>query len=114
MHEFNGGSCDATIQVKYMPEAQSIAYPLSRLSQAEGPAKPSLAHKVSDDFTKFVAVTATPKAMTTREIEETSEEDEEFVELRVCINNGNWKGDKLKHFCKRRAVSYREADPKSP
>ena len=84
MHELNGGSCDATIKVKYMPEVQSIAYPLSSLS------------------------------LTTREIEETSEEDEDFVELRVCINNGDWKGDKLKHFCKRRAVRYREADPKSP
>ena len=52
--------------------------------------------------------------MTTREIEETSEEHKEFVELRVCINNGNCKGDKLKHFSKWRAVCYREADPKSP
>ena len=97
-----------------MPRGQSTAYSLSCLSQAEGLAKPSSAHKISNDFTKYVAVTATPKAMTAHEIEETSEEDEEFVELRVCINNGNWKGDKLRHFCKRRAVCYREADPKSP
>ena len=85
-------------KVKYLSGEQSIDYPLSCFSQAEGPAKPSLAHKISDDFIKFVAVTATPKAMTTREIEEASTEDEEFVELRACINNRNWKGDKLKQY----------------
>ena len=57
-------------KVKYLPGEQNIADPLSRLSQNEGSAKTSLAHKISDDFVKFVAVTATPEAMTTREIEE--------------------------------------------
>ena len=85
-------------KVKYLPGEQNIAGPLSRLSQTEGPAKPSSAHKVSDDFVRFVAVTATPKAMTTREIEDASAEDEEFVELRACVNSGNWKGDKLKQY----------------
>ena len=47
---------------------------------------------------RFIAVTATPKAMTTREIEEVSAEDEEFVELQACVNSGNWKGDKLKQY----------------
>ena len=60
--------------------------------------KPSSAQKISDDFIKFVAVTATPKAMTTRDIEEALAEDEEFVEFRACINNENWKGDKLKQY----------------
>ena len=36
-------------------------------------------------------MTATPRTMTTREIEEASSEDREFVELRQCIKNGNWK-----------------------
>ena len=85
-------------KVKYLPGEQNIADPLSRLSQTKGPAKPSSAHKVSDDFVRFVAVTATPKAMTTREIEEASAEDDEFVELRACVNSGNWKGDKLKQY----------------
>ena len=85
-------------KVKYLPGGQSIADPLSRLSQTEGPMKTSLAQKISDDFVKFVAVTATPKAMTTREIEEASVEDEEFIELRACIDEGSWKGDKLKQY----------------
>ena len=49
-------------KVKYLPGRQNIADPLSRL--AEGPMKTSIAHKISDDFVKFVAVTVTPKAMT--------------------------------------------------
>ena len=57
-----------------------------------------LAHKISDDFVKFLAVTATPKAMTTREIEEASAQDEEFIELRACIDKGSWKEDKLKQY----------------
>ena len=36
--------------------------------------------------------------MTTREIEEASEEDEELIELRACIDEGSWKGDKLKQY----------------
>ena len=70
-------------RVKYLPGKQIIAFPLSRLSQAEGRAKPSLARKISDEFIKFLAVTATPKALTTREIKEASAEDEGFVELRA-------------------------------
>ena len=76
-------------KVKYLPGGQNIADPLSHLSQTEGPVKTSLAHKISDDFVKFVAVTATPKAMTTREIEEASAEDEELIELRACIDEGS-------------------------
>lgn len=45
-------------------------------------------------FIRFVAVTAIPQAMTTREVEEASTEDEEFVELRPCIGNENGKGGK--------------------
>ena len=52
-------------KVKYLPGGQNIADPLSRLSQTDGPVKTSLAHKISDDFVKSVAVTATSKALTT-------------------------------------------------
>ena len=81
-----------------MPGNQNIADPLSRLLQADEQAEPSSAHKVSDEFVRFVAVTATPQAMTTREIEEASAEDREFVELRQCIKDGNWKGDQHKQY----------------
>ena len=85
-------------QVKYLPGKQNIADPLSRLLQANEQAESSSARKVSDEFVRFVAVTATPQAMTTREIEEASSEDREFVELRQCIKDGSWKGDQHKQY----------------
>ncbi|KAL9985305.1 hypothetical protein ACROYT_G007693 [Oculina patagonica] len=81
-----------------MPGEQNIADPLSRLLQENKQAESSLAHKVSDEFVRFVAVTATPRAMSTREIEEASSEDREFVELGQCIKKGNWKGDQHKQY----------------
>ena len=85
-------------KVKYLPGGQNIADPLSHFSQTKGPAKTPSPHEIPDDFVKFLAVTATPKAMTRREIEEASAEDEEFIESRGCINKGNRKGDKLKQY----------------
>ena len=65
-----------------------------RLNQVDS----TVAHKVSDVFVRFVAVTSTPRAMTTREIEEASAEDEEFSELRNCIMRGTWRNDQLKQY----------------
>lgn len=84
--------------VKYLPGEQNIADSLSRLLQAENQAGPSAAHKLSDEFVRFVAVTASPRAMITREIEEVSAEDEEFSELRHCIKSGTWKDGQLKQY----------------
>ncbi|KAJ7337859.1 hypothetical protein OS493_008017 [Desmophyllum pertusum] len=75
-----------------------MADPLSRLLQADEQAEPSLAHKVGEEYVRFVAVTATPKAMTTREIEEASAEDKEFIELWHCIKDGSWKTDQCKQY----------------
>ena len=85
-------------KVNYLPGEQNIADPLSRLLQENKQAESSSAHKVSDEFVRFVAVTATPRAMTTREVEEALSKDKEFVELRQCIRNGNWKGDQHKQY----------------
>ena len=71
-------------KVKYLPGEQNIADPLSRLLKENKQAKSSSAHKVSDEFVRFVAGTATPRAVTTREIEEALSEDGEFVEFRQC------------------------------
>ena len=85
-------------KVKYLPGELNIADPLSRLLSTNRQAESSSAHEVSDEFVRFVAVTATPQAMTTREIEEASSEDREFLELRQHIKDGNWKGDKHKRY----------------
>ena len=74
--------------VTYLPGEQNIADSLSRLLKAENQAGPSAGHKVSDEFVRFVAVNATPRAMMTREIEKVSAEDEEFSELLHRIKTG--------------------------
>lgn len=85
-------------QVKYLPGEQNIADPLSRLQHANGRAGSSSAHEVSDEFVRFVTATATPQAMTTREIKEASSEDREFEEVHQYIKDGNWKGDQHKQY----------------
>ena len=81
------------IQVKYQPGEQNSADPFSRLLHTNGQAESSSAHNVSDEFVRFVNVTATPQAMKTREIEEASSEDSELVKVRLHIRDGNWRGN---------------------
>ena len=52
----------------------------------------------TEEYVRFVAVTATPKAMTTREVEESSGEDEELTEIRECVNSGRWDKTKYKRY----------------
>jgi len=66
-------------KVKYLPGELNTADLLLRLLRTNRQAESSSAHEVSDEFVRFVAVTATPQAMTTREIEEASSEDREFL-----------------------------------
>ena len=87
-----------SFKVKYLPGEKNIADSLSCLLQEENQADSTVAHKVSDVFVRFVAVTSTPRAMTTCEIEEASAEDEEFSELRNCIMRGTWRNDQLKQY----------------
>ena len=39
---------------------------------------------------RMVAVNATPRAMTTREMERASDEDEELTEVCKCLKTGDW------------------------
>jgi len=52
------------------------------------------AQRFSDELVEFIAVPATPRAMTACEIKEASVEDDEFVELRSCIKNRTWKAER--------------------
>ena len=87
-----------TVQYYYLPGDQSIAASISCLPQAENKAGPSAAHKVSDEFSRFVAVTTTPRTMMTHKIEEVSAEDEEFSELSHRIKSGTWRDGHLKQY----------------
>lgn len=75
-------------EVKYQPGPKNIADPLSRLvKKMETEAKQS---SQAEEYVRFVAVSATPNAMTTREVEEASAEDEELLAVRQCINGKPW------------------------
>ena len=74
--------------VRHQPGPKNIADPLSRLvnSKETGNKHSSQA----DEYVRFVAISATPSAMTTREVEEASADDEELSEVRKCINRKPW------------------------
>ena len=54
-------------------------------------------HQQSEEYVRFVAVNATPTALTTREIEEASAVDEELVEVRKAITTA-WQFEKCKQY----------------
>ena len=47
---------------------------------------------MNEDYVNFVARTGVSKAMTAKEIEEASANDEKLVNVRQCIKTGNWAG----------------------
>lgn len=67
----------------------NIADPLSRLL-GNSALKWKHAHG-SDEYVRFVAVSATPRALTTREVEEASAHDEELIEVRKAIASGHFE-----------------------
>ena len=73
--------------VRHVPSGQNIADCLSRLTKI-----PASAHRgrATEDYVRMVAVSATPRAMTTREIERASAVDVELTEVRHCWKTGNW------------------------
>ena len=75
-------------KVKYQPGPKNITDPLSRLvnSMENGSKRSSQAEK----YVQFVAVSATPSAMTTREVEGASATDEELSAVRQCISGKPW------------------------
>ena len=84
-------------KVKYQPGPKNIADSLSRLvSGMESEGKRS---SQAEEYVRFVAVSATPSAMTTREVEEASADDEELSAVRQCINGKPWDQLVYKRSC---------------
>ena len=75
--------------IEYKPGSENIADSLSRLS-----CRPSQdeekTRNVAEEYVRFIAQTATPKARTTREVEEHSHRDAELSGVRRCIREGVW------------------------
>ena len=79
-----------TFKIVHIPGPQNIADPLSRLINKQTKTPQTRHEHDADEYVRFVAVNATPRAMTTREVEEASAEDEEICELRNAIKSGRF------------------------
>ena len=73
----------------YRPGSENIADPLSRLLHRK--VEPENHQRCTEEYVRFVAVSATPTALTTREIEEASADDEELKEVRKAIATGRFE-----------------------
>ena len=75
--------------VKHRPGRENIADPLSRLLYRK--VEPDSRQRCTEEYVRFAAVSATPTALTTREIEEASVCDEELREVRKAIATGRFE-----------------------
>ena len=77
--------------VKYIPGKQNIADSLSRLLPSKGDnSHQEGCSEECENYIRFVAQTATPKALSTRDVEEASADDDELSEIRKCIRTNQW------------------------
>jgi len=75
-------------QIVYAPGQSNIADPLSRLLNQDNTTNHQ--HE-AEEYVRFVAINATPRALTTREVEEASAVDEELKALRKAIKTGRFE-----------------------
>ena len=80
--------------VKYVPGRLNVADSLSRLTKTGG----AKSRNVAEDYVNFVAETAVPRAMNSREIEVASSCDEELMAVRQSIESGNWDSPSCSSF----------------
>ncbi|XP_054757939.2 uncharacterized protein K02A2.6-like [Lytechinus pictus] len=81
-----------TFSVKYLPGRQNIADILSRqpvMSQGDESRISSL-QRDADMYVRWLAEEATPNALSTREVEEASKDDEELKLVRESLENNEW------------------------
>ena len=76
-------------KVKYQPGALNAADSLSRLCQGNHEVSKEV-RNVAEEYIYFVAENAVPKALTAKELELASHDDEELGKVRQCIKTGNW------------------------
>ena len=73
----------------HRPGRENIADALSRLLHRK--VEPDNHQRCTEEYVRFVAVSATPTALTTREKEEASADDEQLKEVRKAIATGSLK-----------------------
>ena len=73
----------------HRPGCENIADALSRLLHRK--VEPDNHQRCTEEYVRFVAVSATPTALTTHEIEEASADDEELKEVSKAIAMGQFE-----------------------
>ena len=73
--------------VRYIRTGQNIADCLSRLTKIP---TSSQCNNISEEYERMLGISATPRAVTTREKERASAEDEEITTIRKCWKTGDW------------------------
>ena len=73
----------------HRPGRENVADPLSRL--LHGRVEPHNHQRCTEEYVRFVAVSATLTALTAREIEEASADDEELKKVRKAIATGRFE-----------------------
>ncbi len=76
-------------KIVYVSGKENIADPLSRLLGSTA-MREKHSHE-SDEYVRCVAISATPRALTSREVEEASEKDPELIEVRKAIESGHFE-----------------------
>ena len=76
-------------KVIHIAGKNNIADPLSRLLKVKDTVPTRLACQ-AEGRVRFIAKTATPRAMTTQEIECESASDPVLIGVRECIDTGRW------------------------
>lgn len=77
-------------KVRYAPGSGNIADALSRLVDTRNVGQSKIETK-TENYIRFVAREATPSALTTREVEETSKVDDELTIVRECLESRRWE-----------------------
>ena len=71
-----------TFRIQYQPGRMNIADPLSRLIYTNCEDNASQVQTQAEEYIRFVVKGATPRAVSTREVEEVSKVDEELIDVR--------------------------------
>ena len=76
--------------VVHIPGKSNIADPLSRLIKTDSSATLTKSQLEDMAFIRHVALESTPRALTTKQIERDSSVDSELLEVRRCVQFGDW------------------------
>ena len=85
------------IQVKYLPGRCNIADVLSRMTKTTPSKEQGILQDETERYIRWIAGEATPKALTTRQVEEASRADEQLTAVRRCVQNDSW-GPEVKDY----------------